>query len=152
MSEPNPLTVYVAENAALAEAVIQLLASSGIAAEIAQLPPAPISALTGMSEESGDEFPIVVTVPAQLKEAKELLTSAENVAALRAVREKRAMRTGTVNATCEDCGKPSDWPASVMGTTEICPHCAGYMDIPDPDEDWSDMDFGEPEGEGEANE
>ena len=31
-----------------------------------------------------------------------------------------------------------------MGTTEVCPHCAGYMDIPDPDDDWSDVDFGEP--------
>jgi hypothetical protein len=34
-----------------------------------------------------------------------------------------------------------------MGTTEVCRHCGGYMDIPDPDEDWSDVDFGEPEGE-----
>ena len=32
-----------------------------------------------------------------------------------------------------------------MGTTEICPHCNGYMDIPDPDEDWSDVDFGSEE-------
>ena len=51
-------------------------------------------------------------------------------------------RTGTVTVACEDCGKSSDWPATAMGTTEVCPHCAGYMDVPDPDEDWSDVDFG----------
>jgi hypothetical protein len=32
-----------------------------------------------------------------------------------------------------------------MGTTEVCPHCGAYMDVPDPDDDWSDMDFGQPE-------
>jgi hypothetical protein len=50
-----------------------------------------------------------------------------------------------VTATCEDCGKSSEWPAAVMGTTEVCPHCGGYMDIPDPDDDFSGMDFGEDE-------
>jgi hypothetical protein len=37
-----------------------------------------------------------------------------------------------------------------MGTTETCPHCTGYMDIPDPDDDWSGVDFGDPEGEEKA--
>jgi hypothetical protein len=149
MSERDPRTVFVAEDARLAEAVIQLLAANGIAAEIEQAPPAPASALTGLSEEPPGEFPVLVTTAAQVDEAKELLTTAENVATIRAVREKRANRTGTVSATCEDCGKASEWPASAMGTTEVCPHCGGYMDIPDPDEDWSGVDFGDPEGEGE---
>ena len=60
---------------------------------------------------------------------------------------KHAKRTGTVTATCEDCGKSSGVAAAKMGTTEVCPHCGGYMDIPDPEEDWSDVDFGEAEGE-----
>jgi hypothetical protein len=32
-----------------------------------------------------------------------------------------------------------------MGTTENCPKCEAYMDIPDPDDDWSGVDIGEPE-------
>ena len=63
------------------------------------------------------------------------------------IREKRASRTGTTTAICEDCGKSSDWPASAMGTTELCPHCQHYMDIPDPDEDWGGVDFGKDEEE-----
>ena len=46
---------------------------------------------------------------------------------------------------CAACGNHVYFPR------EICPHCGGYMDIPDPDEDWSDVDFGAEEGDnGEA--
>jgi hypothetical protein len=34
-----------------------------------------------------------------------------------------------------------------MGTTEVCPHCTAYLDVPDPDEDWSGVDFGQAEDE-----
>jgi hypothetical protein len=150
MADRDPRTVFVAENAKLAEAVIQLLAANNIAAEIEQPPPPETSAFSGLSQEGPIEFPILVTESKQLDEAKELLTNAENIAALRAIREKRAARTGNVTATCEDCSKPSEWPATAMGTTEVCPHCGGYMDIPDPDDDWSDMDFGEEEDNAES--
>jgi hypothetical protein len=149
MAERDPRTVFVAESAALADAVIQLLAASGIAAEIEQPPPPESSALTGFTESPPEEFPILVTDPTKVQDARELLATAEKMAVVRANVAKRAARTGTVDATCEDCGKTSTWPATAMGTTEVCPHCGGYMDIPDPDEDWSDVDFGEPEGEGE---
>ncbi len=143
MAERDPRTVFVADSARLADAVVQLLAANGIPAEIEQLPPAPISALTGMSEAPEvEEYPILVTEPKKVDEARDLLAMAEKMAAVRASVEKRAARTGDVTATCEDCGKPSTWPAKAMGTTEVCPHCSGYMDIPDPDEDWSDVDFG----------
>ena len=70
--------------------------------------------------------------------------------ALREREAKRASRTGTVTAVCEDCGKESEWPATAMGTTQTCPHCHCYMDVPDPDENWDDVDFGseEPDNEG----
>lgn len=146
MADRDPRTVFVADSPRLADAVIQLLTANNIPAEIEETPPVETSALTGMSD-APEEFPILVMDPKKVDEAKELLTSAENQSLLRAVREKRASRTGTVTAVCEDCGKSSEWPAAVMGTTEICPHCNGYMDIPDPDEDWSGVDFGDEEGE-----
>jgi hypothetical protein len=67
------------------------------------------------------------------------------MAAVRAIQERRASRTGNVTVVCEECGKSSDWPATAMGTTEYCPHCQAYMDIPDPEDDWSDVDFGKPD-------
>jgi hypothetical protein len=149
MAERDPRTVFVAENAQLAEAVVQLLTSNNIPAEIAPPPPMESSALTGFSDQPPEEFPILVTDPKKADEARELLTSAEKMAVVRSAVAKRAARTGTVTATCEDCGKTSEWPASAMGTTDVCPHCGAYMDIPDPDDDWSDVDFGKSEDDEE---
>jgi hypothetical protein len=151
MADRDPRTVFVAVHPQQAEAVIKILAANGIPAEIEQLPPVPVSALTGLSEEGPQEYPILVTEPKLLDNAKELLTFAVNRELVDAAKNKRASRTGTVTATCEDCGKQSEWPATAMGTTEVCPKCGGYMDIPDPDEDWSDVDFGT-EDEDEAKE
>lgn len=151
MDDRDPRTVFVAENANLADAVIQLLAANNITAEVGPVAPVEVSALTGMSD-APEEFPILVNDPKKAEEARELLASAEKMAAVRAAVEKRANRTGTVTATCEDCGKSSEWPAKAMGTTEICPHCAGYMDIPDPEDEWSDVDIGVPEGDEDEEE
>jgi hypothetical protein len=155
MAEENPLTVFVAESQQVADAVVGLLAASDIPAEV-HVPPIDTTSepLTGASEVvfRNTEFEVRVANEAKLGDAKELIASAVGAAAVRAVRDKRAARSGTVEATCEDCGKTSTWPAAAMGTTEVCPHCGGYMDIPDPDEDWSDVDFGESEEEGGATE
>lgn len=149
----NPNTVFVADDSKLADAVIQLLAGKGIGAEAVSAPGhAETDPLTGAtSGVTPEEFEIRVTDPNQAAAAKELLDEAVAASLRKAIRDKRAERTGTVSATCEDCGKSSEWPATAMGTTEVCPHCAGYMDIPDPDEDWSGVDFGAPE-EDEAKE
>ncbi len=145
MAEDNPLTAFVAENQQVADAVVALLAGAGIDAEV-HVPPIDTTSepLTGASEVvfKNTEFEIRVTNEAKLSEAKELIASAVGAAAVRAVREKRAARTGNVTVACEECGKSSDWPATAMGTTEVCPHCGAYMDVPDPDEDWSGVDFG----------
>ena len=148
MDERDPRTVFVADSAKLAEAVIRLLAASDIPAETAPPVPMESSALTGMSDLP-EEFPILVSDPTKAEDARGLLANAERMGEVRATLAKRAARTGNVTATCEDCGKPSEWPAAVMGTTEVCPHCGGYMDVPDPDDDWSDVDFGAPEGDDE---
>lgn len=152
-SAPDPRTVFLADNPKLAEAVVQLLAGAGFAAETVSAPPSaatePITGLTDMVTPG--EVEVRVTDEKQAEAARELLGSAISKAALRATQEKRASRTGTVAAVCEDCGKSSDWPAAAMGTTETCPHCTGYMDIPDPDDDWSDVDFGD-EDDGDDHE
>lgn len=151
MADDNPQTVFTAENEAVAEVVLKLLATEGIVAETFSPPPRTESEpITGMSEMvTPDAIEVRVTDPAQAEKAKELLASAMSAAALRAVRERRANRTGTVSAVCEDCGKASDWPAWAMGTTETCPHCGAYMDVPDPDENWDDVDFGAEDDENE---
>ncbi len=152
--EPDPRIVFVAESSQVAEAVVRLLGANDIPAEIAASPgQTNTDPLTGATETvTTEEFPVVITDPEKLEAARELLATAQTMAAVKTVREKRANRTGTLTVVCEDCGKSSDWPAQLMGTTEICPHCSGYMDIPDPDEDWSGMDFGDAEDDAESKE
>lgn len=154
MSEEHALSVFVAESQPLADAVVALLAKEGIAAEARMRPietgTDPISGTSGATE-LGTEFDICVTDPRQLVAAKAEIATALAKGLVMSVQAKRAARTGTVDATCEDCGKPSTWPAAKMGTTELCPHCGSYMDVPDPDDNWSDVDFGtEDEGEEEG--
>lgn len=154
--EADPRVVFVAESTTIADAVISLLNASGIIAE-AHVPPPPETSsepLTGASELvwKRNDFQIRVQDESKAAAARELIAAAVTDGAVKAVRERRANRTGTVSATCEDCGKASEWPAQALGTTEVCPHCGNYMDIPDPDEDWSDVDFGESEGETEEEE
>lgn len=155
MADDHPQTVFVAENTQVADAVLQLLERKGIAAE-AFVPPmeAASEPLTGASEMvwRRNEIEIRVKDAADVTAAKELLNSAMAAATFKAIRDKRANRSGTVTAVCEECGKSSEWPAAMMGTTETCPHCTAYMDIPDPDENWDGVDFGEAEGEGEVEE
>jgi hypothetical protein len=148
--EHDPRAVLVTDNAKVAETVIAWLASEGIAAEVFVPPPKVTSdPLTGMTEGAPvEEFEVRVTDPGRAEDAKKLLGDAQRAAALREIRDKRSHRTGTVTAVCEECGKSSEWPAVAMGTTEVCPHCQAYMDIPDPDDDqWSDVDFGKDEEE-----
>ncbi|MDY3554058.1 hypothetical protein R5W24_003175 [Gemmata sp. JC717] len=148
-TDPDDPVVFTAESPQIAEAVVKLLAANDVAAEIATGGPKTTSdPLTGAASlAETNEYPVVVTDPAKRKAALDLLATAQTAAAVNAVRERRENRTGTVSATCEDCGKSSEWPARAQGTTEVCPHCGGYMDILDPDDDWSGMDFGTAEPE-----
>jgi hypothetical protein len=139
----KPLPFFVAPDIRVATWVVNKLLEIGIPAEVKPDIPAttvdPLTGATSMADPAG--FEVVVTDPSKLEEARKLLE--DQRAEVEARREARAARTGTVTAECEECGKSSTWPASVMGTTENCPHCTAYMDIPDPDDDWADLDVGD---------
>lgn len=152
-SEADPRSVYTTDNSKVADTVIELLAAEGIEAElIVPKPSVSSDPLTGLTEGPPEqELEVRVVDVAKVEDARKLLSDAERTARLHAIRDQRAKRTGSVTATCEDCGKSSDWPATAMGTTETCPHCASYMDIPDPDDDWSGVDFGEAEEVDQSN-
>lgn len=63
-----------------------------------------------------------------------------------ALRAERAARAGTIDAVCEECGKPSTFPASQGGTVQDCPYCRKCMDAPDPKDEWN-QDFGTADAE-----
>jgi hypothetical protein len=151
--ERHPQCVLVAPEMAAARALADWLTEKGFPAE-PLMPPA-IAATgdsLGLTEEAFTGIEVRVLKAEDAEPAKQAVAEMrDEVAAVRDRQKQRAERTGTVTAVCEDCGKPSDWPASAMGTTETCPHCSSFMDVPDPDENWDDVDFSGDDGDNGAN-
>lgn len=141
--ERHPQTILVAEEFSTANALAEWLTEKGFPAEVVR----PSAAATpgdslGLSPEIGSGIEVRVLSVEHVEPAKQAIDEQKAaIAEIRAREEKRAARTGTVEAVCEECGKSSTWPASQMGTTQDCPHCGAYMDIPDPDENWDEADF-----------
>lgn len=146
--ERDPRCVFVFESPAAARALAAWLTDKGFPADVFDPGPVVPGDALGLTEAVAGGFEVRVVKPEQAADARAAVADQkEALAAVRAAQERRANRTGTVSAACEECGKASDWPAADLGTTQDCPHCGNYMDVPDPDEDWDGVDFsgGEPE-------
>jgi hypothetical protein len=150
MADKSPLSVLTAPDVRFATWVANYLTELGIRADVKpDIPPPnldPLSGIMTMADPAG--FEVVVADPACANEARRLLAERiDEWKALYAKRAARAAREGTMSVECEECGESSDWPASAMGSTENCPSCSAYMDIPDPEDDWADFDAGADEDE-----
>jgi len=150
--ERDPRVVHVAPDLRIAGVLAAWFGEKGFPCEVVA-PEHPAEPPDGIGLEAAPAPGVEVRVldVDQAQKAKEALAEAVEVdTALRQLRERRAARTGTVSATCEECGAASEWPAADMGSTQECPHCARYMDVPDPDDDWGEVDFGTEDGEDEG--
>jgi hypothetical protein len=152
MPERDPRCVLVVAEPKAAELIAAWLTHKGVPAEPVSQPPSAVEdPLTHAQTPVPGEFQVWVAKAEQADEAREMLEDQrQGIEALRERESKRAGRTGTVSAECEECGQSSEWPAAEMGTTQDCPHCGKFMDVPDPDDDWGDVDFGEDEADEDA--
>lgn len=151
--ELHPCCVRVTETVETAKAVADWLTEKGYPAAV-WLPDmvADTGDSLGLSPETVKGYEVRVVKEADAEPARQAYEDLKGEVTARLAKQKqRAERTGTVSAVCEECGKSSDWPASSMGTTETCPHCDAYMDIPDPDDDWDGVDFGEDEDDNQQD-
>jgi endogenous inhibitor of DNA gyrase (YacG/DUF329 family) len=145
MSEDrDPRVVFVATELRAADEIGAWLGTKGFKCEVVppENPAAPPDGL-GLTEHAPPGIEIRVLDIDDAEKARQTIDEQREVMqAIRAAQERRANRTGTVTAACEECGKSSEWQASDMGSTQDCPHCGKYMDVPDPEDDWGDVDFG----------
>ena len=144
MIEPDPRCVLTIPDRRTAALIADWLTERGFPAE------ATVLGLRNPSEllREGQSAPVVEVRVIDLhhaKGARELLSA--NAAGLAALHEHQTNRLLSVVVTCEECGKTSTWSGEDLGTTQDCPHCLAYMDVPHPDEKWHDEDFGSPEDE-----
>lgn len=148
----DPRCVHTADNLQKANAVAEWLGRKGFPCEVVP-PPAvpPAGDALGFTEPPPPVVEVWVLDVDQAAAAKGAIAELrDEVREVQGRLSKRAARTGTVAATCEECGKASEWPAASAGSTQDCPHCGAYMDVPDPDDDWSGVDFEGGGGEDEA--
>lgn len=145
----DPKCVFVAKDGPSANMIAGLLTGAGFPAQV--MNEATLGGFEGLTGwvpgYSHKGMEVWVIDPDHVEPAKKLLE--EETKTAEEQKRKREQRTGTVTAVCEECGKSSEWPASEMGTTQDCPHCGEYMDVPDPDENWDDVDFGSEDGDTE---
>ena len=117
------VTVYRAADIAEADIVAAFLESHGIVAHVKDR----LSAGTLQTQ--------IAVAPAGIEVCVAGGEAAEQATALMRDHyrkpETMAGAGGTVEATCEDCGKTSTFPATSRGRVETCPHCRGYVDVPE---------------------
>jgi ribosomal protein S27E len=137
----DPRCVFAADTLALADVVAGWLSGQGIPAEV--MDDATLGGFEGKTSVtpwvvSNRGIEVWVRDESQAPLAARLV--AEKAEEFRAVRTQREAKSGTVEVICEECSRPAVFPASAEGTVQDCPHCGAYLDVPDPDDDWSDVD------------
>lgn len=152
MTQRDPRCVLAVPEPRAAELIAAWLTAKGIPAETVARPPgASTDPLSLAATLVPGEFQVWVTNPDHAAAASDLIEERQaGVEVLREREAKRAGPTGTTTAACEECSRSSEWPANQMGTTQNCPHCHAYMDVPDPDDNWDEWGFAEEEPEGEG--
>src|SRR4051812_26827194 len=119
----------MADDPAHAEAVVGWLAAQDITARA--LDASSLGGGDGLGAIAGGDthgLEVWVNEPDLAEKARRLLVEFE---ARR--RTDREARTGTVDVVCEDCGRSATFSAAEEGTVQECPHCGGFLDVPDPD-------------------
>jgi hypothetical protein len=132
----DPKCVFVADSMSQAEAVVLMLASADVAAQV--MNPATLGGLVGLTVVSphgvsANGVEVWVTDPNQAGQAIELL--GEHAVNLAARKARAAALPAQIEAACDECGKANLFPGKECGTVQHCAYCYAYMDVPDPTED-----------------
>jgi hypothetical protein len=127
----NPVAVYTARTNTEAQLVAHLLGQVGVEAHVTE--DLSLAGLWVGGTVAGIHRPQVWVDRADLSRAEPVLRDYERRTAESAV----AAGGPDVEAVCEECGRPSAFPAAQRGTVQDCPHCGATMDVGDDgDADW----------------
>lgn len=138
MQFKKPTVIFTAESNVECHLIVEILANAGIAAHAVEDTSG--ASLFAFGTLSQFHQPNVYVEESDSAKAKELIQQFEASKQSRLPKNKDPDGAGaTITATCEECGKESQFPESANGTTEDCPHCSAYMDVGDLG--W-DEDFG----------
>jgi hypothetical protein len=138
----DPVKIYAAESNMQAQMICRLLQAQGIEAFAGQ-DVSPAGAWIGGTIPGVFDAGVFVS-RADADRAYELMREHE-----RGQAERAGAGGAEIEATCEDCGKTSGFPAAQRGTVQSCPHCGAWMDVGDVEFPDGWQTEGEPEAGGD---
>lgn len=129
MALNDPVAAYNAANNVEAQLICNLLNDAGIEAYVTEDVSTVGVWMFGLLPEI--HKPQVWVERSDLARVKPLLDEYENQQLQRRQSEEKQRAAGeaTVEATCEECGRQSIFPAAQDGSVQDCPHCGAYMDV-----------------------
>lgn len=143
MTFKDPIAAYNAASNIEAHLVCDALVAAGIGANAVD-DVSPIGVwMFGLVPEI--HKPQVWIDRADSERAKVVIDDYERRASIRRSAEREsAENNDTVQVTCDECGKPSSFPRSQVGSVQTCPHCWKFMDIEEGSDlaetgDWVDV-------------
>lgn len=127
----DPKCVHVADSLSEAQSVAHFLSGLGFPAQV--MNPATLGGLLGLTWASrtgvsATGLEVWVDDPAHAEPALQKLQTFE---AEKTQKVADKATKGPVEAECEECGKCSTFPAAERDSTQDCPHCGAYMDVPE---------------------
>jgi hypothetical protein len=127
----DPKCVHVADSLSEAEAAVDFLKGHGLPARI--IDPATVGDPLGLTGTAGAGVPspgLEVWVD-DAANAAPALQKLQEFAADQTKKGADKETKGPVEAECEECGKTSTFPAAQRDSTQDCPHCGAYLDVPE---------------------
>ena len=127
----DPKCVHVADSLSEAESVAHFLNSHGLPAQV--MNPATLGGLLGLTVlsrtgVSSTGLEVWVNDPVHAEPALQKL---QEFAAEQTKKGADNETKGPVEAECEECGKTITFPGAQRDSTQDCPHCGAYLDVPE---------------------
>lgn len=123
MALRDPVAIYNAASNLEAAFVCQLITAAGFEAHTVEDVSLVGQWMFGTLPEI--HKPQVWVEREDVEQVKPLLEKYEQQAA----QQPSADEQLTIKAVCEECEKPTLFPASRLGAVETCPHCGAYLDV-----------------------
>lgn len=138
----DPIAIYNAANNLEAALVCELLNSSEIEAFAVEDTSVAGLWMFGLLPEI--HKPQVWIARADIAKAEPILEKYE----LEQTGKRQAKQDGApIEVVCEECNKPSAYPASRLGSIETCVHCGAYVDVDDASlDEWDESAAEETDG------
>jgi hypothetical protein len=129
MINRDPKCIFVAADVAEATVVANWLEHEGVPAQVMDtMTLGGLDGLTAWTGVSARGIEVWALREDLVDRARELLAEHKDIQSTILAQK---IAKGRVSVQCEECGCASVFPADCRGTTDVCPRCGCYLDVPE---------------------